>query len=137
MARTTDECIRAIADVDPNVTLGPFIEAASIMVTRMTTCATEKGLSHTADQLRMIEQYLAAHFYHLRDPRYRSKSTERASASFELSKPGEGLKSTDYGRTAMMFDDTGCLADLSGGIRAELVWLGKPPSEQTDYVDRD
>ena len=43
----------------------------------------------------------------------------------------------------MGLDITGCLAKLNEEaktgkkIKAGLTWLGKPPSDQIDYVDRD
>jgi hypothetical protein len=49
------------------------------------------------------------------------------------------LEATLYGQTATRLDKSGCLAALATGERkvAGGVWLGRRPSEQTDYVDRD
>jgi len=48
------------------------------------------------------------------------------------------LESTDPGQTAMLLDVTGTLKRLnmpqSGRVKVQ--WLGKPPSEQIDYVNR-
>ena len=56
---------------------------------------------------------------------------------------GKSLDSTHYGQTAKLLDTSGCLAEISkeaetgGKTTVGIDWLGKPPSEQTDYVDRD
>lgn len=137
MSRTTDECVRGIADVDPNILLGPFIDMASVFVSRMQSCASDRGYTYTEDELRVIETLLAAHLYSIRDPRVTSEGTERAQASYEVGKQGEGLRSTDYGKQAASLDGSGCLTAMSSGARAQFFWLGKAPSDQTDYIDRD
>jgi hypothetical protein len=71
------------------------------------------------------------------DKAYQSKSTGGASGTFQ-GQTGMRLESTDYGQAAMILDVTGRLASRSQGrTRPTVAWGGKPPSEQTDYVDRD
>ena len=50
-----------------------------------------------------------------------------------------GFDATLYGQTAKRLDVTGYLAKLDKPDRpkAGSIWLGKAPSEQTDYEDRD
>jgi len=89
-----------------------------------------------------VECFLAAHFYAHADQLLQSKSTGGSSGSFQ-GQTGQVLSSTQYGQTAMLLDVTGLLAKRSkeaetGQKRvAGVSWLGLPPSEQTDYEDRD
>lgn len=136
MARSRDSDVRAIISTDANLSISPFIEAATILVDRVATCATARSETLTTDQLHIIETYLAAHFYAHRDPQYQEKQTEKASAVFQ-GKTGMGLESTYWGQTAMTLDTSGCLASFGRGTRASLNWLGKAPSDQIDYIDRD
>src|SRR5574343_470286 len=95
----------------------------------------------TAESVRELdesEKYLAAHFYAIRDQQYTSKSTGKASASFQ-GQTGKGLDYSHWGQTAKLLDVTGFLARLDAAPRANasMAWLCKPPSEQIDYEDRD
>lgn len=135
--RTTADEVASVIDASCEIDLRPFIVAANILTDRVSSCATEKGYSLSSEELRTIEQYLAAHFYGLRDGQYQSKSTERASATFQ-GKTGLGLDLTWWGQTAKMFDTSGCLSSFgSSGTVASLTWLGKPPSDQLHYTERD
>lgn len=117
--------------------LQPYVLAASGLVARMLTCATAKGYTHTADERRGIAAALGAHFYCAMDALYMSRSTADASGSFQRT-TGKRLEGTEYGQMAMMMDTSGCLSTFNNGAAfASLTWLGLPPSEQTDYEDRD
>ena len=108
--RVTEEEVGSVIDWDcTNIDLKPFITVANVIADKVSSCASDKGLSLTSAQLKEIERYLAAHLYALRDAQYQSKSTERASATFQ-------------GQTGMGLD---------------LTWWGKAPSDQTNYEDRD
>ena len=85
--------------------------------------------------LKEIEKNLAAHFYALLDPQYLEKKTGDSSAVFQ-GETGKGLDYTPWGQTAKQLDVSGTLATL-GNKPASMTWLGLPPSEQTDYEDRD
>lgn len=128
MARTTDEAVQALLQYDSSISVTPFIEAATVVVDRVSSCASSKGEALTSTELELIERWLAAHYYTVRDQRYKSKSTEKASATFET---------INYLDTAMAIDRSGCLSGISKQKTVGLFWLGKAPSEQTDYVDRD
>lgn len=130
--RTTADLVDDIVEVDTTVSLTAFIRAASLIVDQVEACAIEKGDPLTADELKEIETWLAAHFYTVRDPRYASKSTLRASGAFQLD--------SSYLDVAKLLDHSGCLAAMAaedGPLSARMLWLGRPPSEQTDYEDRD
>lgn len=138
--RTNEDEVRSIIETDITISLYPFIRAASALVDRVETMDTDDLL--TAAQLQDVETWLAAHFYAHRDQLYQSKNTERAGATFQ-GQTGMGLNSTQYGRTAMTLDVSRGLAKLdaevgTGGKRkAGMMWLGKPPSTQIAYEDRD
>lgn len=124
--RTTSTLVSAIIEVDSNISLTEFINIASILTDRVSTCATGKGITLTSTELEAIERYLAAHLYSLRDPLYKSKKTQDASASFQTGLDGAGgFGSTTYGRMAMSLDHSGCLREMNGQKIASVTWLGK------------
>lgn len=140
MARTTAEAVQGILlqdyDADEAPSLTPFIDTAAIMVGRVIICATAKGLTLTAEELEIVERWLAAHYYVCSDQTYASASTNGASASFH-GKTDMGLNSSRYGQTALGLDHTGCLAAINkGGYLLAPVWLGKTVAEQTPFNDR-
>lgn len=108
--------------------LTPFIDVANVMIDDVVTCAATKGITHSAAKLRQMERLLAAHYYTISDPLYKSKQTADASATF---------MDRSYLEAAKMLDNSGCLTAAVSGQRAGLTWLGKPPSEQYDYDERD
>ncbi len=134
--RTTREAVRAIIETDSNVNVDVFIDTANTLVTYVVTKDTASVL--TTALLIKIEEYLAAHFYALKDPQYEQKKTDKASATFQ-GKTAMGFDSTWWGQTAKRLDVSGTLAilDKEPRAKASLSWLGLPPSEQTDLVDRD
>lgn len=127
--RTSEEDVEAIVEVDPAISVSRFILIASRIVDRVETCGIEKEEPYTAGELLDMETLVAAHLYTVRDQRYTSKSTLRASGSFEV---------LSYLDQAKLLDHAGCLEQiLTGRPSARMVWLGRPPSAQTDYADRD
>ena len=140
MSRASEDDLRALVSSDPSLSVSIFIDTASSLIDKVESCDTANELS--AKDLRLIETWLAAHFYAIRDQQYQAKTTEGASATFQ-GQTGMYLDSTQWGQQAITLDITQCLAKINaeakeGGKRtASLEWLGKPPSEQIDYVDRD
>lgn len=144
--RTTSADVQAILvtnkQYDGTTDLQPFIDTAVVLTDWLETNDTGGTLSETA--LERIEAYLAAHFYGHADQFFTSKSTGRASGSFQ-GQTQMVLMSTYYGQTACLLDTTGLLAQRSKdaergspvdyGVGIE--WVGKPVSEQIDYIDRD
>lgn len=142
MPRTTEDAVEELlsagGDYDTlnNPSLIPFIQTANVIVTRVVTCATEKGITLSTEERELIERWLSAHFYVMSDQTYAAKGTEGASATFH-GQTGMNLDASKYGQTAKMVDYSGCLNAIGNAQRASLSWLGKRPSEQTDYSDRD
>ena len=128
--RTTSDAVAAIlaGHYDGETDLTAFIEAASSIADDVAACASSEGTSLSDVKLELIERWLSGHFYAQADPFYKSKSTGKASATFT---------DTDYSKIAEQLDSSGCLADILAGGPARIDWLGKPPSSQIDYVDRD
>lgn len=135
MPRTTSSRVESIlvSDYDGETDLTIYIESANSMTTDIAECAEENGTTLSATKLELIEAWLSAYFYALMDKPFVRKQTADASAEFQVAKD----RSNNYLQGAMSLDPTGCLAALSSGNNAQAYWLGKPPSEQIDYVDRD
>jgi len=143
VARTTPDAVEAIllsqygsfgSDTE---TLTPFIETATVIVDRVVTCAATKSYSHSTAELERIEAWLAAHFYGHADQFYTSRSTSGASGSFG-GQTGMRLEYTQYGQAAMTLDGSGCLEAINAkNYSTRAAWLGKPPSDQIDYNQRD
>lgn len=144
--RTTTADVQAILvsnkQYDGTTSLQPFIDTAVVLVDWIVTKDTDSELSASA--LERIEAYLAAHFYGHADQFFTSKNTGRASAAFQ-GQTAMVLMATYYGQTACLLDVTGNLSarskDAEQGKKSDLglgvEWMGKPPTEQTDYEDRD
>jgi len=108
MARVTASEVREIIDVIAATDITSFITTANVHVTAV--LGSETSLS--ADQLKQIELYLAAHFVAI-DPRNRvtkQESTDGSQATFETGVPGQGLKATTFGQQAIALDTTGKLS---------------------------
>jgi hypothetical protein len=137
--RTNDAEVREIlgTNYDSKSKLGQFFLAANVMVNRAATCATAKGVTVTSAEWKVIETWVAAHLYCCMDAMYTSRSTSGASGSFQRKAGGEGLAGTEYGQMAMLLDPSNCLTEQNSTQRFTVEWLGLPPSDQTDFIDRD
>lgn len=123
-----DDLTALLLDWEAGANLLTFIQTANILTDKVAECAIDKGTPLSAAVLKEIERYLAAHFYSVYDSRYLKKKTERASGEFAL------LPFLDQ---AKLLDTSGCLDSFTSNKTARMDWLGKPPSTQIDYVDRD
>lgn len=141
--RTISASVQAILgghyDSDAATDLTPFIATANVLTDQVDACDTNNSLDST--ELELIERYLSAHFYAHSDQIAKSRTTGDASISFQGT-TGKGLDSTQYGQTAMLLDETGCLTRkntqmIEGKKRATVTWMGKAKSAQTNYIDRD
>lgn len=133
--RVTEREVREIIPTDILVSVGPFIAMANALTDRVSSQDTQSLLNSAL--LIQIEKNLAAYFYEARDPQYDEKKTSDASAVFQ-GEWGMGLNRNSWGQNALILDVTGLLRSISKGVvRVSMEWLGLPPSEQTDYVDRD
>lgn len=146
--RTTPALVVAVLspggdyDAADNPDLTPFIAAANAMTTQCVADALNlKGFTITdtgapTDLATQIETWLAAHFYCQSDKPLDNKSAGGASGKYQGS-TGDGLAGTRYGLTAMRIDWSQCLRNLDNQQRATGQWLGKPPSAQIPYVQRN
>lgn len=145
MARTSVGAVKDVllADYGPQPdgtlpSLVGFIDAANEFTTRVYNNAiTYREVTLSATTLELIERWLAAHFYAMSDQPLATKSNGRASATFQGQTTAFGLKGTKYGQTAITLDYTRTLAAMDEGRIAVTGWLGKAPSEQIAYSDRN
>lgn len=139
--RTTTQAVKGIMlgeyDCLNNPDLTPFIESASLMIDDLVTCAATMSQTLSAAKLEIIERWLTAHLYQMADPGYIEKRTGKAMGKF-TGETGFGLEASRFGSMVKRLDTTGCLSGLDAGAsQVSLTWLGKPPSEQIEYTDRD
>jgi hypothetical protein len=137
-ARTTPAAVQSILgnQYDGTTDLAPFIATASPLVDWVATkdVNSEMGVS----MLERVECYLSAHFYAHADQITQSKSTSRASDTYQ-GQTAMVFMGTQYGQTACALDLTGTLAKRSkeveeGGRRkASVTWLGEDPDNQAAY----
>lgn len=124
MARTTAENVALIVEVDADISLTPFIDMANELVTE---CCADAG--YTATRLELIERWLSAHFYVIRDPR---ASSESAGVSISYANPNVGMAihGTKEGQQALLLDTAGGLTALSKssesgrGRTVGVTWMG-------------
>jgi len=127
MARTTYSAVALIIEVDANIStdLAPFIEVANALVTDV--CNTT---DYTAAKLELIERWLSAHFYAMRDPLAENEKAGEVGQKF-FGKVDLGLQHTRYGQMVLILDTDGDLAALNNRAtkgRAKVTlsasWLG-------------
>lgn len=129
MARTDSDAVGGIIEVDSNISLTPFIEVANSLVTDL--CTND---DYTDAKLELIERWLAAHFYAIRDQRIASETAGPVTETKQY-KVGLHLDQTIYGQQAMLIDTEGNLAGLNQRMKGKgpasvgMNWLG---SETTD-----
>jgi len=122
--RITDADVEELIEVDAAISLTPFITIANELVTELCTSS-----GYTAARLAMIEAWLAAHFYLMRDQAVASEKAGSVSVSYQY-EIGMQLAQTKQGQTAMMLDTAGNLANLSKktergrAASAGATWIG-------------
>lgn len=120
--RTTDELVQGIIEVDSNIPLDPFMTAANALIN---TIAEDSG--HTEEGLTLIETWLSAHFYAMRDPRFVQEAAGDVQATYQ-SKVDLNLATSHYGQMAMVLDTSGLLRQLNNGpgkVRTiSVTWAG-------------
>lgn len=120
MARTTAELVGGIIKVDASISVTPFIDTANDLVTEL--CAP---LGYSATRLELIERWLAAHFYAVRDRLARHEYAGGVGAGDYGGEVGMYLESTTYGQQALMLDTKGGLSAEKGkASRPSVTWLG-------------
>lgn len=130
-ARTTDADVRAIIEAETSIDMTPFIATANLLVTRC--CVTNSPLgdltTYTFDDLEMIERWLSAHFYAVRDNRRASEQVGSVQEAFQY-KVGLNLNVTIYGQQALILDTEGGLAraqkvaEKGAAPTVGVTWLG-------------
>ena len=136
MSRTTDTAVKLIIESDDDISsdLAPFIEAASSMVSQLCEPATDSDgdLIHDATSLELVERWLSAHFYAIRDNAPRTINERAGSVGAQYSSRIDlALNQTHWGQQAMLLDYSGELAkwnkDVTSGKgkrTATATWLG-------------
>lgn len=137
-SRTTPELVAGIIEVDAKSIpdLSPFQEAAAV-ITKTVLLVPNGYVDGTDDEiLAILEKWLAAHFYAIRDPRTTQEVAGKVGASFE-SKVDLGFALTRYGQTAMDLDSKRLLAAhnmlVNKGYRPVVpgvVWGGSHPQRR-------
>jgi len=136
MARTSVTAVDLIIEVDSSISRTPFIEAANALVTE---CCGDSA-NYTAAHLELIERWLSAHLYTVRDMRAESEKAGPVSEK-KQSKVDLGFDSSHYGQTAMRLDWEGGLAALNNRIKkgqrqvAAVTWLGTEEDDATEPGD--
>jgi hypothetical protein len=130
MARTTSEQVAAVIEVDATINLTPFIEMANQLVTEACTGVNGPSTPYAESRLELIERWLAAHFYTVRDPRAVTEKAGAVSATVQ-SAVDLGFDTSHYGQSAMRIDTNGGLARINnkakrGVGKPGMVWLGTP-----------
>ena len=130
MARTTATNIKKIIEVDTTIVpadadFDPFIDTANEIVTEMCTGDNGPATAYSVTRLELIERWLAAHFYAIRDPRAKSEKAGSVGVTYQ-GKVDLNLAVTTYGQQAMMIDTNGGLNRLNTGKSptATVLWLG-------------
>lgn len=120
MARTTEGAVAAIIELDATIDVAPFIEAAAALVEEI---AVDSG--HDETRLELIERWLSAHFYTVRDPRPTSEKAGPVAVSYQ-SAVDLNLNTSHYGQMAMSLDTSGLLRAISSRTRrtVTVTWLG-------------
>ena len=136
-ARITEAQVQAILqdDFTSGDNLDSYVSLASNVVDDLDTADTGGVLSDAT--LVLIEAWLAAHYYTVQNHQLKSEKTGDVAGEY-AGMYEMGLKSSKYGQTAIELDRTGFLRKMQkGSVKAGVSWLGKVPSAQIDYVDRD
>jgi len=125
MARTTTSRVCGVMDTTlTEDEVAPFVETANLMVT-----AYLASTDQTADALREVETYLAAHFVSLRDRLVKSEAAGGVRFDYQ-GETGMGLDSSHYGQTAKLLDGSGVLKEIDGKTR--ITWKHRAGSERTN-----
>lgn len=135
MSRTTADAVKLLVEVDATIStdLAPFIETASSLVDDVVATAKKADGSdyYTPTKLELIERWLAAHFYTIRDNRAAAEKAGSVSINYQYD-IGKMLSSSMQGQTALALDTAGGLASLSKQAEE-----GKPRKVGAFYLGAD
>ena len=122
--KTTITAVGLIIEIDSAIDLTSFIETANALVTE---CCSEDDYDDT--RLELIERWVSAHLYTIRDARAESEKAGSVSEK-KQSKVDLGFDTSHYGQTAMRLDTAGGLAALNTQMKKQgkrpvgITWLG-------------
>lgn len=134
--RITAADVAKVVEVDPSINMDIFIATAEAVVDSVCVPSFE---GYTLANLTLVEQWLAAHFYLIRDTQAQTEKADEVSVTYSL-KPGFNLALTSQGQQAMFLDKAfgkGALsaankaAELGNGGTASGVWVGGDSSKQS------
>lgn len=115
-------------ELDPAINTMVFIQTAHELLVECCS-PTESFAGYSDNRLSLIEGWLSAHFYAIRDQRVVSEQAGEVSATYQ-SKIDFGLKNTHWGQQALRLDTNGGLAALDsmtengGKIRIGIMYAG-------------
>ena len=112
MPRTTEELVGLCIELDDTVDAEFAIEAANALVTEICAPVALTNPAYDDVRLELIERWLAAHFYAVRESRLRQENISRLQDQYQ-SRVDIGFDVTHYGQQAMRLDTAGGLADLN------------------------
>lgn len=142
--RTSVDLIKELLgrNYDRKSPLTGYLKSANVLTNNLVARASARGqpsdieLINDVATLERIECLLACHYYQRHDPGFQAKQTGRSGATFQ-GQTGQRFSATPYGQDACAMDYTGILSSMEKGGKVTLTWLGKPPSSQIPYVDRN
>lgn len=137
-SRTTEENVAMVIEVDPTIPVTRFMLDAAIFYNSIV------GTSNTEEVAEVVERWLSAHFYSIRDNRVVDESAGPVSQKF-AGKVDLRLDGTYHGQQAIMFDTSGKLAawmlrangkpsllGMVGSGSIGITWGGRTEQEQID-----
>lgn len=130
MPRTSASQVESVVEVDADIDLEAFILTANEIVTEV--CVP---LEYSDTRLELIERWLSAHFYKIRDQSVASEKAGPVAASYQH-KVDLLFMQTKEGQMAMSLDTKGGLARLQkaleeGRIKPGISWLGTACPDET------
>lgn len=132
--RTNADKVAELVEVDDDIDLTPFMTAANALVTEL---CLESG--YTDARLAIIEAWLAAHFYTVRDNRVTSERAGPVASTYSIN-TAFFFKNSMQGQQALLMDTAGNLAKLqlemeNGGPRkVGLTYLGTSCYPYPGYI---
>lgn len=114
MIRTSKPAVDKIIELDETINSGDIdfaMEAANALVDSV---CLESGYSDAL--LELIERWLSAHFYAIRDPRAEKESADDVDVTYQ-GETKTGLEHTSYGQQAMTLDYKGNLAAVNNNSK--------------------
>ncbi len=122
---TSNEVLAIMPEVEAGTDVAPYITVADLIVTEQ---LVPTGM--TADRLKQVELWLAAHFTSVVYQKTASEGVKALSQVFQT-KVDLNFNVTVYGQQALLLDNTGTLASLQAQAEGKRIrftprmeWLG-------------